>query len=69
MVWKAALAREAAIVAMRKDINVDHVGAKDFAAAMKEIMPSVSDDMNKFYESILKKRKSRALEEEITYTG
>ena len=64
-----ALAREAAIVAMRKDINVDHVGAKDFAAAMKEIMPSVSDDMNKFYESILKKRKSRALEEEITYTG
>ncbi|MBI2173171.1 MAG: AAA family ATPase [Candidatus Aenigmarchaeota archaeon] len=64
-----SVVREAAIIAMRKDINADQVTSADFAHAMKEVKPSVSDDMNKFYESILKRRKARALEEEITYTG
>ncbi len=64
-----SVVREAAIIAMRKDINADQVTSADFAHAMKEVKPSVSDDMNKFYESILKRRKSRALEEDITYTG
>ncbi|MDI6721426.1 MAG: AAA family ATPase, partial [Candidatus Aenigmarchaeota archaeon] len=51
------LVREAALSAMRKDINADHVTPKDFAGAMKEIKPSVSEEMNKFYESIMKRRK------------
>ena len=64
-----ALIREAGLNAMRKDPNTNIVTRSDFDHALKEIKPSVSEEMNQFYESILKKRKAQVIEEEITYTG
>jgi len=64
-----ALIREAGLNAMRKDPNTNVVTRSDFEHALKEIKPSVSEEMNQFYESILKKRKAQVIEEEITYTG
>jgi len=64
-----AYVREAAMNAMRKDINSKEVSKKDFEAVFKEMRPSVSEDMNKYYESTLKKRKQQKMEEEVIYTG
>ena len=64
-----ALCREAAMNAMRKDIQANQIAKKDFDAAMHEVKPSVSQDMNEFYASVLKKRKAQKIEEEVTYTG
>ena len=64
-----ALCREAALNAMRKDINSDVVTQRDFSHALKEIKPSVTTDMNEFYESIMKKRKQQKIEEDSVYTG
>ncbi len=65
-----ALVREAGMNAMRKDINSDHVTAKDFTMALKEIKPSVTKEMNEFYASIIKRKKTHVLEDEVaTYTG
>lgn len=64
-----ALAREAGMHAMRKDTEAKEVTGRDFSQALKEVKPSVSEDMNQFYESIMKKRKSQKMEEEILYTG
>jgi hypothetical protein len=36
---------------------------------MKTIKPSVTEGMNKFYESVVKKRKAEAMVEEDGYTG
>ncbi|MFH0832210.1 MAG: CDC48 family AAA ATPase [Candidatus Aenigmatarchaeota archaeon] len=64
-----ALCREAGMNAMRKNAQVKEIAKKDFDSAMKEIKPSVSEDMNTFYESLMKRKKSQKIEEEITYTG
>ena len=64
-----ALVREAGLNAMRKDPNVQTVIRTDFDHALKEIKPSVSEEMNQFYDSILKKRKTQVIEEEVSYTG
>ncbi len=64
-----ALVREAAINAMRRDVDADIVTKRDFDVALKYVKPSVTEDMNAFYESIMKKRKAQKLEEEISYTG
>ncbi len=64
-----ALCREAAMNAMRKNMETAEVTRKDFSEAVNEIKPSVSEDMNAFYESVLKKRKAQKMEEEIMYTG
>ena len=64
-----ALAREAGMHAMRKDTEAKEVTGRDFSQALKEIKPSVSEDMNQFYEAIMKKKKSQKMEEEILYTG
>lgn len=63
-----ALVREAAMNAMRKNIKASNVTKGDFEEALKEIKPSVTDDMNKFYESLIKKKKLQAIEE-TSYTG
>lgn len=63
------LVREAGLHAMRKDINAEKVIAKDFSKAMKEIRPSVTEEMNQFYQDILSKRKARTIEEDAAYTG
>ncbi len=64
-----ALCREAAMNAMRKNIETSEVTRKDFAEALKDVKPSVNEEMNAFYESVLKKRKTQKMEEEIMYTG
>ncbi len=64
-----ALVREAGINAMRKDPDAKEVTARDFSHALKETKPSVSEDTNQFYESVIKKRKSQKMEEESSYTG
>jgi transitional endoplasmic reticulum ATPase len=63
------LVREAALHAMRKNIDADKVTKADFEKAMKDAKPSLTEAMNQFYETVLKKRKSQALEEDITYMG
>jgi transitional endoplasmic reticulum ATPase len=64
-----ALVREAALNAMRINIGAKEISWTDFEHALKEVKPSVSEDMNEFYATILKKRKAQKLEEEVTYTG
>ena len=64
-----ALAREAALHAMRKNKDAKEVSKKDFELALEEIKPSVSEDMNKFYEEVVKKKRVQRMEEEISYTG
>lgn len=64
-----ALVREAGLFAMRKNINADIITKDDFERGLRETKPSLTEAMNQFYESVLKRRKARALEEEITYMG
>jgi len=61
------LVREAGINAMRKDINAGEITKEDFAEAMKEMRPSVTEEMNEFYKSIMKKRQSQQIEEDLIY--
>ena len=63
------LVREAGMNAMRRNTDAAVVTRADFEHALKDIKPSVSEEMNQFYESILKKRKSQVIEEEVSYTG
>ena len=63
-----ALCREAAIHALRKDIDADKVTKSDFKKALEEVKPSVSEEMNKFYENTLIKKKAEKLEV-VDYTG
>ena len=62
-----ALVREAGINAMRKDINAGEITKENFAEAMKEMRPSVTEEMNEFYKSIMKKRQSQQIEEDLIY--
>lgn len=63
------LCREAGLNAMRKSTSAKEISKSNFADAMKIIKPSVTEGMNKFYESVIKKRKTQVMEEELTYTG
>jgi transitional endoplasmic reticulum ATPase len=47
------LCREAAMHALRKDINTKEVTMKDFQEAIKEAGPSVTPDMEKWYKSFM----------------
>jgi transitional endoplasmic reticulum ATPase len=47
------LCREAAMHALRVDINVTEVTMKDFQDALKEVGPSVTADMEKWYKSFM----------------
>jgi transitional endoplasmic reticulum ATPase len=64
-----ALCREAALYSMRKDIKSEKVGGDDFQKALHDIKPSVTKDMNAFYESIVKRKKQQQVEEKIDYYG
>lgn len=48
-----ALCREAAMVALRKDVNTKEVTLEDFEEARKRIGPSVTPDMEKWYKSFM----------------
>jgi transitional endoplasmic reticulum ATPase len=47
------ICREAAMHALRRDINAGEVTMKDFQDALKEVGPSVSPDMEKWYKSFM----------------
>ena len=65
-----ALCREAALNALRRDINSKEVKKEDFEKALKVISPSVSKEMNKYYEKLLADRKkTEKKKEEIEYLG
>ena len=64
-----ALCREAAMHALRKDIKTEKIISEDFEHAKKDVAPSVTEDMNKFYSEVLRKRKVQKMEEEVSYTG
>ena len=44
-----ALCREAAMIALRRDMSAKEVTLEDFKEAMKKIPPSISSDMEKWY--------------------
>jgi transitional endoplasmic reticulum ATPase len=48
-----ALCREAAMVALRKDVNTKEVAMEDFEEARKRVGPSVTPDMEKWYKSFM----------------
>jgi transitional endoplasmic reticulum ATPase len=48
-----ALCREAAMVALRKDVNANQVTSSDFDEARKHVGPSVTPDMEKWYKSFM----------------
>jgi transitional endoplasmic reticulum ATPase len=48
-----ALCREAAMHALRHDVNAQKVTMKDFQDAMKEMGPSITPDMEKWYKSFM----------------
>ncbi len=71
-----AMAREAALNALRKNFKAKSVTKADFTESMKRSKPSINDNMVKFYEKIsdtLKAervvKKSEKDEEELTYVG
>ncbi|MCD6264154.1 CDC48 family AAA ATPase [Candidatus Bathyarchaeota archaeon] len=47
-----ALCREAALNALRRDINSKEVTLEDFTKAMKEIVPSITPEMEKWYREV-----------------
>jgi len=48
-----SLCREAAMHALRRDVNSQEVAMKDFLDALKEMGPSVTPDMEKWYKSFM----------------
>ncbi|MBS7659550.1 MAG: CDC48 family AAA ATPase [Candidatus Bathyarchaeia archaeon] len=48
-----ALCREAALQALRRDINTKEVTMRDFEEAMKKVGPSITPDMEKWYKSFM----------------
>jgi transitional endoplasmic reticulum ATPase len=46
-----ALCREAALIALRRDMNAKEVSMADFQEAMKKIGPSITPDMENWYKS------------------
>jgi transitional endoplasmic reticulum ATPase len=49
----SALCREAAMYALRKDVNTKEVTLSDFEEAKKRIGPSITPDMEKWYKSFM----------------
>ncbi|MEM3649413.1 MAG: CDC48 family AAA ATPase [Candidatus Jordarchaeaceae archaeon] len=47
-----AVCREAAILALREDINADKVYMRHFEAALKKVHPTVTPDMMRWYERV-----------------
>jgi len=68
-----ALAREAGISALRENIEANIITSKHFEQALKEIMPSLTETLNKYYNKFNERRKrmheNRIKEEQINYFG
>ena len=48
-----SLCREAAMYTLRRDVNSKEVTMKDFQEAIKEVGPTVTPDMEKWYKSFI----------------
>ena len=48
-----SLCREAAMHALRRDVNTTEVTMKDFQEAVKEVGPTISPDMEKWYKNFV----------------
>jgi transitional endoplasmic reticulum ATPase len=66
-----AVCREAAMIALRNNINAKEVTKADFMKALSEIGPSLSKDEMKLYESFVERAKTRKAEitKELEYLG
>lgn len=64
-----AVCREAAMAALRKNIKAKEVGMNDFEEAFKEVGPSLTEGVKKFFEKVQKGIKETAAgkTEEISY--
>ena len=47
-----AVCREAAILALRKDMKADKIGKKDFDEALKKVAPSVTKEIDEAYREL-----------------
>jgi transitional endoplasmic reticulum ATPase len=59
-----ALAREAALYALRDDPKSKDVGQKDFEMALKRIKPSITNDVFKKYEKAVDDLKKNKIDDE-----
>ena len=64
-----ALAREAALFALREDIKANEVKPKHFEKALKEIRPSITEDMFKKYQKAVEDLKKTEIEDRARYIG
>jgi transitional endoplasmic reticulum ATPase len=55
----AALVREAAMLALREDVNATKVHMRHFMKALEVVKPSITQDMIKFYEEWLQKSRQQ----------
>jgi transitional endoplasmic reticulum ATPase len=62
-----SICREAAIAALRKNMDSKRITKADFDESLQSVKPSVSDAMNNFYRSILRRKKEQKPEEDIEY--
>ncbi len=60
----AALVREAAMAALREDIDVERVEMRHFEQALTKVKPSLTDDMLKYYEEVKKTLRAATTPEE-----
>ncbi len=67
-----ALVREAAILALRKDIKAKEINKKHFDEALKKVKPSITKQIEKKYEEIVdtfKKKRAEEMGEKPSYMG
>ena len=66
-----ALVREAAMAALRENINCKEVKKKHFEEALKKISPSITKEMMEYYRRFVERQKRRIAreEKEIEYIG
>ncbi len=68
-----AVCREAAILALRKDMNAKHVTDKNFDEALKKVLPSVTKELEEAYDNVKEQfrqiRAKQLKEEKPAYMG
>jgi transitional endoplasmic reticulum ATPase len=64
-----ALAREAALFALREDIKAKEVKPKHFENALKKIRPSITEDLSSKYQKAVENLKKTEIEEKARYIG
>ncbi|MEM3437622.1 MAG: CDC48 family AAA ATPase [Nitrososphaerales archaeon] len=62
-----ALCREAAIMAMERGLDNQKVKKADFEEAMKKVRPSISPEIEEWYENIYKQLKSRSIKADKSF--